>query len=496
MKSSGKIILAGTIGGFLSFGMTQLFQDQKSDIIINEEIAASNLDQPQNSNAVKVGYQPGMNMYTPETGIDFTFAAEKTINSVVHVTTTYNQTYASDPLLDFFWGPGGSRGSRPQIATGSGVIISSDGYIVTNNHVIDDADEIEITLNDERTYKAKLVGADPSTDIALIKVEEMDLPYAEFGDSDDAKIGEWVLAVGNPFNLTSTVTAGIISAKSRSIDILRSDYSNEVFPLESFIQTDAAVNPGNSGGALVTSDGQLIGINTAIASRTGSYSGYSFAVPSNIVKKVTDDLLKYGIVQRAFIGVSIQDVDQKLADEMSLPNVKGVLVNGLAPDGAAKSAGVQMNDVILKIGSVEVNNVPELQEQVGRFRPGDKINVTLRRGKEEKTLSITLRNKEGKTDAITKAEESKYSALGATFKRLSAQELKELKLDNGIKVASISAGKLRSAGITEGFIITKLDQKKVETPEEVVEFFNKKKGGALVEGVYSNGMKGYFGFGL
>lgn len=494
IRKNGKIIAAGILGGFLSLGMFKLFEQEKSQLIVQRESIESPLKNEYS--ASQVNFNTINSEQSTEGVVNFTYAAEKTINSVVHVTTEYLSNYSSDPFLDFFWGPGGSRGSRPQIATGSGVIISNDGYIVTNNHVIDDADKIEITLNDERTYIAKLIGADPGTDLALIKIDEKDLPFATFGNSDDVKIGEWVLAVGNPFNLTSTVTAGIVSAKSRSINLLQNNYQKEIFPLESFIQTDAAVNPGNSGGALVTPDGKLVGINTAIASRTGSYSGYSFAIPSNIVKKITEDLLEFGIAQRAFIGVSIEDIDQKKATEMNLENVKGVLVNGVSPDGAAKSSGIKVNDVILKVGSIEVNNVPELQEQIGRFRPGDDVAVTIRRGSNEETVSITLRNKAGNTDVVKKGETNGLVALGAVFKRVAADELKDLGITSGVKIASITGGKLRSAGITEGFIITTLDQKPVESPEQVVAFFNKKKGGVLVEGIYPNGMKGYFGFGL
>ena len=390
----GKMVIAGLAGGMLSFGLISAFTPA-SDTKQNTRVVQSSPQIDGYFHSAPVRLTNSLNALAIDGVKDFTVAAEKTVNSVVHVTTEYVSNYNSDPFLDYFWGPGGSRGSRPQVATGSGVVISADGYIVTNNHVIDDADKIEITLNDERTYTAELIGADPSTDLALVKIDEKDLLFASFGNSDEVKIGEWVLAVGNPFNLTSTVTAGIVSAKARSINLLRSNYQKEIFPLESFIQTDAAVNPGNSGGALVNPNGDLVGINTAIASRTGSYSGYSFAIPSNIVKKVTEDLLEYGIVQRAFIGVSIENINQKVADELSFPNVKGVLVNRVSPDGAAQSSGVEINDVILKIGSIEVNNVPELQEQIGRFRPGDDVSITIRRDGGEKNLSLTLRNKEG-----------------------------------------------------------------------------------------------------
>jgi S1-C subfamily serine protease len=248
--------------------------------------------------------------------LDFKIAAKKTVNAVVHIKSQYNSNYDSDPMMDFFWGPGGSRGMRQQVATGSGVIISDDGYVVTNNHVIDGAEKISITLNDGRELNAEIIGTDPNTDIALLKVEEKNLPYTEFGNSDDVHLGDWVLAVGNPFNLTSTVTAGIVSAKARNINILKNNSRENIFPLESFIQTDAAVNPGNSGGALVTPKGLLIGINTAIASKTGSYSGYSFAIPSNITLKVVNDLKSYGMVQRAFIGVIIEDVTQNVMNKL------------------------------------------------------------------------------------------------------------------------------------------------------------------------------------
>lgn len=489
MSNTIKILGAGLLGGAISFGAIT-FIGPKNEKVIVEKI----IEQPiHNLQTKAVNYNSNL---APVNTKDFTFAAEKTVNTVVHIKTEYNHSYSNDPYLDFFWGPRGSRGARPTVATGSGVIISKDGYIVTNNHVIKDADKVEVSMNDERTFTAKVIGTDPSTDLALIKIEGKDFPFTTFANSDDVKVGEWVLAVGNPFNLTSTVTAGIVSAKARNINLLKGNSIDEVFPLESFIQTDAAVNPGNSGGALVNPNGELVGINTAIASKTGSYTGYSFAVPSNIAQKVTEDLLAYGIVQRAFIGVSIENVNQKLADNLGLQDLKGVMVNGISTGGAAQLAGIKENDIILKVGSVSVNNVPQLQEQIGKFRPGDKVNLTIRRGEGESIYTLELRNKEGKTDVVKKDAQNKYAALGASFKRLTAGELKELKLKYGVKVASIKSGKLRSAGINQGFIITHLDQKPVKTPEEVVSFFNTQKGGVLVEGIYPNGMKGYFGFGL
>tara|TARA_B100001287_G_scaffold83379_1_gene69525 strand:- start:2876 stop:4348 length:1473 start_codon:yes stop_codon:yes gene_type:complete len=429
--------------------------------------------------------------------LDFTNAAEKTVNSVVHISSEYEQNYNSDPMLDFFWGPGGSRGIRPQIATGSGVIISNDGYIVTNNHVIEDANKIIITLNDGRELEADIIGSDPSTDLALLKIDDDNLAFAEFGNSDDVHLGDWVLAVGNPFNLTSTVTAGIVSAKSRNINILRSNSNESIFPLESFIQTDAAVNPGNSGGALVSPDGLLIGINTAIASKTGSYSGYSFAIPSNIVLKVVNDLKNYGIVQRAFIGVIIQDVSQEKMNNLNLPNTNGVLVSGLVDEGAAVDAGIEIDDVILKVENIVVNDVPELQEQIGKFKPGDKIKIIIRRDREIILKEVTLRNENGNTKITNKKSvDEKYTIFGATFSNPSPNELRNLNITNGVKVENLKEGKLKNAGLNKGFIITHVDKIKVLSRNQLIQVLKSKKGGVLIEGINSNGIKSYFGFGL
>jgi serine protease Do len=437
----------------------------------------------------------------PETSIDFTSAADMTVNAVVHVKTTYSadaamNPYQFDPFRDFFGAPGGSI---PQTSSGSGVIISNDGYIVTNNHVIDKSEKIEVTLNDKRTYVAELIGKDPTTDLALLRIKEQNLPFLQYGNSDEVRVGEWVLAVGNPFNLTSTVTAGIVSAKGRSINILEHDPDKGLFPIESFIQTDAAVNPGNSGGALVNTRGQLVGINSAIASTTGSYTGYSFAVPVNIVKKVVADLLEYGTVQRAFIGVSIRDIDSRFAEEKGFGNLKGVYVNGLTENGAASAAGIKEGDVILKIGEMEVNNVPALQEQISRFRPGDKVMLTLRRGSKEITVPVILKNKKGSTELLAREEAAKAESvnmLGASFEAVSKEEMKRLNIENGLRIVKLNGGKLRSAGIKEGFIITSIDKKKINSVQDLENALANKKGGVLIEGVYPNGMRAYYGFGL
>ncbi len=425
--------------------------------------------------------------------LDFTGAAEQTVPTVVHVRTKYNRTANQNSFYDpfgFFWGaPQQQQRNAPQEeATGSGVIISEDGYIVTNNHVVDDASDVQVTLDDKRTYTAKIIGTDPSTDLALLKVDAKELPYLSYGNSDNVKVGEWVLAVGNPFNLTSTVTAGIVSAKARNIHIL----PDQKFPIESFIQTDAAVNPGNSGGALVNTSGELVGINAAIASNTGSYSGYSFAIPVNIVKKVVDDLLQYGNVQRGFIGVSIRDIDADFAKQKDIKTLEGVYVNGITEGGAAAQAGLKEGDIIININGTPVKTTPELQGQVGLYRPGDKINVTILRDEKEKSLSLTLRNKEGNTSVV---KNEVTNVLGAQLEPLSEQEQSKLGIA-GVRVKKLETGKLKSAGIQQGFIITSIDNKPVTKNDDVTSYLESKKGGVLIEGVYPNGMKAYYGFGM
>ncbi|MFZ1686774.1 MAG: Do family serine endopeptidase [Flavobacteriales bacterium] len=432
---------------------------------------------------------------TVTAAVDFTGAAERSVNAVVHVTTETMVTQA-DPFQQFFWGYRMPQQQRPQEGAGSGVIISDDGYIVTNNHVVEGADKIQVHLNDKRMLDARVIGRDPSTDIALLKVDATGLPFMPYGNSDDVKVGEWVLAVGNPFNLTSTVTAGIVSAKARSINILQRDDSREIFPIESFIQTDAAVNPGNSGGALVNTAGELIGINTAIASQTGSYAGYSFAVPVNIAKKVTSDLLEFGSVQRAYIGVSIMDMDQTLAKEVGMDRIRGVYVRGLTADGAAAASGIREGDVILKVGTMNVDNVPALQEQVGKFRPGNNVAVTLWRDGSERTVDLELRGKDGTMTLASAKAPAASTLLGAELKAASAEELKALQLTNGVKVTAINGGRFRSSGIREGFIITRIDQQAISKPEDIVRVLDNKRGGVLIEGVYPNGVKAYYGLGV
>lgn len=429
-----------------------------------------------------------------DTGMDFTAAAEMSVNSVVHVKTeTTVQSQFNHPWFDYF-----GLDTSPQIqrGSGSGVIISNDGYLITNYHVIEGAQKIVVSLNNNTTYDGTIVGTDPATDLAVLKIEANNLPALRFGNSDAVRIGEWVLAVGNPFDLTSTVTAGIVSAKARNINLLRGDMSREIFPIESFIQTDAAVNPGNSGGALVNTRGELIGINTAIASRTGSYAGYSFAVPSSIVSKVAADLMEFGIVQRAFIGVRIQEVTQDIAKENGLSKIEGVYVNGLTEAGAAAEAGIEEGDIILRIGTNVVKTVPELQEQISRYRPGDRVDVAVWRDKKERIVPVVLRNQNGNTELRDAAIENARSALGAQLKEVDPKLLGELGISGGAQVTSLGSGKLAEAGIQPNFIITRIDGKPVNSPDEVLKTLQAKSGGVLVEGIYPNGRKAYYGFGM
>jgi S1-C subfamily serine protease len=341
------------------------------------------------------------------------------------------------------------------------------------------------------------VGTDPSTDIAVLKIEGENFPAIPIGNSDELKIGEWVLAVGNPFNLTSTVTAGIVSAKARNINLLSERNSKEVVPIESFIQTDAAVNPGNSGGALVNTRGELIGINTAIASQTGSYAGYSFAVPVNLVDKVMRDLIDFGIVQRGYLGVQIADVSQEIKEKNKLPDLKGVFIAKVVEGGSADKAGLKDGDVVLKIGSKEVNSVAALQEEIGKRRPGDKVTLSVRQKDGDIiTKDLVLRNQDGETELLTKEEISKNYALGATFIPLTEKEKKELNISFGVKIKTISTGKLKSIGLSEGIIITKINNEPIETVEELTEKLSGVNRGVLLEIMDETGKRDYRGLGL
>ncbi len=437
----------------------------------------------------------------PSIGPDFTSAVEHTVNTVVHIRTEYTQKsslyefYFHDfhDFFDFFGDRLPQQRSRPIIATGSGVIISEKGYIVTNNHVVYEAEKITVTLNDRRSFEAKVVGNDPTTDLALIKIDANNLPYITYGNSDHVRVGEWVLAVGNPFNLNSTVTAGIVSAKARNINILRNPDGTTI---ESFIQTDAAVNRGNSGGALINTRGELIGINAAIASGTGYFTGYSFAIPVNIVRKVVDDFIKFGEVQRAFIGVTIRHIDSDFARENEIDELKGVYVVEVTDNGAAKAAGIKQGDIILSIEGTAVNTNSELLEIVGQHRPGDKVALNVRRNNRIVEKDVVLRNRDGNTEIVKREIRDVSNILGATFKAPSEELLSNLRLTGGVQIASLGDGALKEAGVREGFIIIKINNRPVNSTQDVENILRNKRGGVLIEGVYPNGARAYYGFGV
>jgi len=434
---------------------------------------------------------------TVSEGLNFVYAAEVSMPSVVHIRSTYSGSghTSRNPLDEMFRDYFGNRfrdrgqGQRRGRSIGSGVIISENGYIVTNNHVIDNADEIVVLLNDNRSYPAKIIGTDPTTDLALLQIEEEKLPYLTFGDSDALRIGEWVLAVGNPFEFRSTVTAGIVSQKARNINILR---GNDL-SVEAFIQTDAAVNPGNSGGALVDLKGRLVGINTAIATHTGSYEGYSFAVPASLVKKVMNDLHEFGVVQRALLGVSIVNVSAQLAEDHDLNVLEGIFVARVNEGSSADDAGIVEGDVIIEVGGVEVKNVSELQEQIARKRPGDKVEVKYIRDGKTKIVTTTLKNTLGNTEIV----EARNSMVieGATFEDLTDEEKEDLEIEGGAKLTEIGNGKWRDAGVDVGFIVISIDKKRVSNVRDLRNALLNKNGGTLIEGIYSNGEEAFYGIG-
>ncbi|MDX2248597.1 MAG: Do family serine endopeptidase [Bacteroidia bacterium] len=427
---------------------------------------------------------PRYNLQAPQNvPADFLFAAETAMPAVVHIKSI--QTVAErvyDPFYEFFgMKPRQFNNSRQHVSSGSGVILSPEGYIVTNNHVIKDADELEVTLNDNRSYKAKVIGTDPSTDLGLIKIDAENLSVLELSDSDEARVGEWVLAVGNPFSLASTATAGIVSAIGRDLEIIKDQMA-----IESFIQTDAAVNPGNSGGALVNLEGKLIGVNTAIASPTGTYAGYAFAVPANIVKKVISDLKQYGEVQRAFLGLRYaQNMNSELAAQRGLKITEGVLVEGLSEEGGSAKAGLKEGDVIVNIEGVQVKNDARLRELVGRKRPGDIINVSVYRSGKVENIKVQLTDQSGGTEILAPERNDKLSDLGIHFRDLTPKELERLGTAHGVLVSKLFAGKIRqSTAMKEEFIIVKVNQQAVKTADELVSFLNSAKGKVEFVGFY------------
>ena len=406
----------------------------------------------------------------------------------MHVKTEISGETYRNPIYEFFYGDR-YREPEPVLGFGSGVIISPEGYIVTNNHVVENSQKLYIALNDKREFEAEVVGTDKSTDLAVIKVKADNLHHIPFGNSDQLKVGEWVLAVGNPFNITSTVTAGIVSAKGRSMQIIQDDYR-----IESFIQTDAAVNRGNSGGALVNLKGELVGINTAIVSPSGGYVGISFAIPVSIVQKVVKDLIEYGVVQRAIIGVSIGDITAELAKEKKLDQLEGVYVTQVHDNSAAREAGIETGDVILKVNDIEVNSPAELQEQVGRYSPGDRIDVLVKRKDKMKQFEVTLRNLQGDTKVVKTGTYD--TILGAKIVELDGDEKARLGLKYGVKVDELQTGKLKAEGVKEGFIITQVNNKPVYSVAELNKIIKSVKGGVYIEGIYPNGVVAYYAFGL
>ncbi len=493
MKKILGLFFVAMLGGLVSLGIHTYFFAVLDEPVVSHTI-------PPRTEQV-----PGYFMSQKSSAIaglpDFTVIAEHTVNAVVHIRAEFEQRsgpqddfFGQGDIFDFFFGPRNRRPAperRPVVGAGSGVIISADGYILTNNHVIDNASLIEVTMNDSRVYEAYLVGNDPTTDLALLKIEEEGLPSLVFGDSDELLVGEWVLAIGNPFNLASTVTAGIVSAKGRNINILTDEMA-----IESFIQTDAAVNRGNSGGALVNTQGELIGINTAIASTTGNFTGYSFAIPSNIALKVMEDLLEYGEVQRAKLGVVISPMSSRRADEMGIGVIQGAYIEDVEKDSSADQAGIREGDVIIGIDGNKVRNPSELIEAVGRKRPGDQVVVKYYRNGRERETIATLKNIFGEVAVVTPESRGVNELLGARFEALTEDELEALNIEHGVRVESLSRGALSSAGVRRGFVITHIDNKAVSTAHDITGVLKGRSGGVLIEGVYPGGRRAYYGLGI
>ena len=470
MKRFGSLFLAAVLGSVVTLVS---FQWVDNDDTTKIEYAAS-------IPSSKVTYTVDENGQVAP--LDFTGAAEKVMPAVVYIRSTQpgvrnDEVQSIDPFRDFF-GPRGPQG--PSQSSGSGVIISENGYIVTNNHVVQDADVVEVTLYDNRTFKANVIGTDPDTDLALVKIDVKALPFLSFVDSDKAKVGEWVLAVGNPYNLNSTVTAGIISAKGRNINILSRNSGEGSTAIESFIQTDAAINPGNSGGALVELNGGLLGINTAIASPTGSYSGYGFAVPSNLVSKIVEDLMKHGVVQRGWLGVTIGSVNSQLVKEYDLQVGEGAYISGFAEKSSAKESGLREGDVVVKIDETPIRSSTALIEYIGRHRPGDKVNMIVNRNGNELTIPVVLKSRDGSTGAIRPEERDVVSTLGIQPESVDPKVLKKLDLENGIRLKLGNGRLARYTEMRDGFIVTKVNDVAVKSVKEFTDLMKKKKQGDLV----------------
>ncbi len=473
-------LLSAIIGGII----VNYFNSDRQTIIIQ-----SNKDLPNdNKFASYANYSTGFSNFATGLGENSLIqAAKQSLDAVVHVKTLSKLYSGKNPFLDYFFKNKG-QSEMPFTGFGSGVIISSDGYIVTNNHVIAETKNVEIVLNDQRSFTATLIGSDPATDIALLKISATDLPTLPFGNSEKLEIGEWVIAVGNPFNLTSTVTAGIVSAKARNINLI-----NDKLALESFIQTDAAVNPGNSGGALVNQQGELVGINTAIASMTGYYTGYSFAIPVNIVQKIVTDLIEYGTVQRAYLGATLMDLNSQIIENMNISKIEGVLIDEITENGAASEAGLQAKDIILSIEDIKVNKIAELQEQIGKYKPGDEVKLLVKRADENFVVNLIFKNIKGGTFII---KTDLNQILGADFEVISETECNKLNISGGIKVKELAAGKLLKAGVEEGFIITEINRIAIKSLEDLQTQIDNATGAVLIKGIKTNGEVAYYAFGI
>lgn len=491
MKKYLFIILAAVVGGLAALGGAQFLG-------LNEQVKYVEV-QPQPSSNYANFAEPSTTVnVNPAPTAGFATAAEKALPAVVHIKASkqaavgrggFDPNEIPESLRDLFGNPGqgNPRGEAPlQQGSGSGVIISADGYIATNNHVVDGAEDLQVVLNDQRTYDAEVIGVDPTTDIALIKIKEGNLPTVRFADSDKLKVGEWVVAVGNPFSLTSTVTAGIVSAKGRSIDIVRR--SGGELAIESFIQTDAVVNPGNSGGALVDINGDLVGINTAISSPTGVFAGYSFAVPSAIVKKVVEDLREFGVVQRGLLGARIMELNTARADELGIDRDNGVLVSEVTENSAAEEAGLKNGDVITAVDGVVTLRNSELLEQLGRHRPGDVVEITYERDGKKRTASAQLRNANNTTDVVRpEPKPTAVSELGAEFVELDRATAEKLNISGGVTVADINSGILsEQTRIRPGFVITKVDNYAVRDAADFQKSMKNAEGAVSLEGIYPN----------
>ena len=509
MKKFGLTLLTAFVGGAMALGAYKIVENKYASNMSFEDkqkvYFASNHLTPSTTTVSSAGQ------------VDFTEAAAAVTPAVVYIRTTYSskeedgqQSQLQQMFGDMFGQRVRPQSSGPQMASGSGVIISPDGYIVTNNHVVEKAEKIEIVTNDHRNFRAKVIGTDPNTDLALIKIDGHDLPIVKLGNSDNVRVGEWVLAVGNPFRLTSTVTAGIVSAKGRGIGIIGSEDSQDENAnpfgrtqyqtqqpklnkaIESFIQTDAAINPGNSGGALVNTNGELIGINSAIASHTGSYEGYGFAIPINLAKKVLDDIEKYGAVKRGFVGIGFKALDQDYADELHIDRTTGLYVDQIVPGGGAAQAGLQKGDIITRVEGNKAYETSDLEERVGRLGPGDKINLTIMRGNEEKNVTVTLKAEAvAPVAAVSKSTEELFNKIGASFVPLNAAQKAKFHVNGGVLVTQVrESGLFDYLEVPVGSVITDINRQPIASTADMDRVLGSIKHGVLtISGYYPDGSK-------